>query len=315
MYEIITDSSSNLFDISYRGNNIRILPMMILDDKAHEMPAINDDMSGFIRSIYDRLRKKERLSTSMINEQQFIEAFEQSFKNGNDVLYVGMSGGISGTCNAAQNAANELALIYPDRKALVLDTLSAALGEGMLVRVACEYRQQGLSLEENHAALMKDRMRMCQLFTVDDLGYLSRGGRLSGMGAIIGTLGHIKPILYGNDEGKIVSLFKMVGRKKAIQAMAELYCMTALDPAKGKLCITHGDCEKDAEYLIERLRNLLPDMDEPECVIHEPGTGIHVGPGMLSMFYFAADDSFRYKKSIFQYDLKGWLQSKVGIGK
>ncbi len=311
MYQIITDSSSNLFSEYQDGTLISVIPMLIVDDHGQEIPASSSDMDRLSRGIYARMRDKEMLRTSMINTRQFEDAFEPFLNDGKDVLYVGMSGGISGTCAAAESAADELKAKYPDRKVLVADTLSAAMGEGMLVRRACEYQREGLSIEENHERLLCERMKMCQLFTVDDLSYLSRGGRLSNIGALIGSIGHIKPILYGNDAGKIVSLFKLVGRKKAIQAIAELYAVTAADPVHGKLCITHGDCEDDAAYLADRLRRLFPEMDTPECVIHEPGTAVHVGPGMLSMFYFGKDDSFRKKKSLFQYDIKGWLQSKI----
>ena len=311
MYRIITDSSSNLFSPEQEGVEIGIIPITILDPDGHEYPAVSEDMEGLIRQIYNGMRNKKMYRTSMINAQQYIEHFEPILRGGEDILYVGMSGGISGTCAAAQTAAEELMEQYPDRLILEVDTLSAGLGEGMIVRRACELKNQGCSIEENHRILLEDRMRLCQLFTVDDLTYLSRGGRLSNISAVIGTIGHIKPILFGNDEGKIVSLFKMVGRKKAIQAIAELYCRTALDPVNGKLCISHGDCEADAAYLTERLQKLLPGMRQPECAIHEPGTGIHVGPGMLSLFYFGRDDSFRKKRSLMDYDLVGWLRSKL----
>ena len=311
MYRIITDSSSNLFSPEQEGVMISVIPLTILDPDGSEIPAVSEDMEGLIRQIYTGMRDRKVYRTSMINAQQYMEHFEPVLQAGEDILYVGMSSGISGTCAAAETAAEELKTSYPDRSILVVDTLSAGLGEGMIVRRACEMKRQGMSLEDNYRTLLEDRMRLCQLFTVDDLTFLSRGGRLSNLGAVIGTIGHIKPILFGNDEGRIVSLFMMVGRKKAIQAIAELYCHTAADPVNGKLCISHGDCEGDARYLTERLKSLLPDIAQPECVIHEPGTGIHVGPGMLSMFYFASDDSFRKKKLPFDRILKGWLQSKL----
>ena len=311
MYRIITDSSSNLFSSEQEGVVISVIPLTILDPDGGEIPAVSEDMEGLIRQIYAGMRNRKVYRTSMINAQQYIDHFEPVLQAGEDILYVGMSGGISGTCAAAETAAEEVKKSYPDRKILVVDTLSAGLGEGMIVRRACEMKRQGMSLEENYRILMEERMRLCQLFTVDDLTFLSRGGRLSNLGAVIGTLGHIKPILFGNDEGRIVSLFMMVGRKKAIQAMAELYCRTAADPVNGKLCISHGDCEEDAGYLTQRLMDRLPGIAQPECVIHEPGTGIHVGPGMLSMFYFASDDSFRKKRLPFDHDLKGWLQSRL----
>ena len=195
----------------------------------------------------------------MINADQFAQAFEPALAAGDDLIYIGMSSGISGTVQAATVAANALAEKYPQRKIYVKDTLGASFGEGLFVKKASEMRAEGRSVDEAAAWIDENVQRMNQVFTVEDLMFLRRGGRLSGMTAVIGTLANVKPILWGNEEGKIVAIDKMIGRKRSLRALAERFAKQVVDPESQTIAIAHSDCEADAQYLLDLIRKQFPE--------------------------------------------------------
>ncbi len=303
MFEIVTDSSSNLSAAMCREAHIRMIPFPLTDGKGNEFACDTEDLDRFGRGLYQRLRTKEFIRTSMINPFAFRTAFEKLLRVGKNAIYVGLSGGVSGTCGAAAQAAEELKQDYPGQEVAVVDSLGAGMGEGMLALLAARLRAEGHGFQETLRRLLNERSRVCQIFTVDDLMYLNRSGRLSGISAMIGTLGRIKPLLKGDGLGRIVGFGKCIGRKKAIRSIAELYPQYAAEPETGEVWITHGDCPEDAEYLEKALSEQVPGMRKPRILMHEAGTGTHVGPGMLSLFFFGKDDAFRRET--------GWLQSEI----
>ena len=212
-------------------------------------------------------------------------------ENGEDVLFVSMSSGISGSYASSKIAANQLAEEFPERKMLTVDTYSASLAEGIVVMRAVECRKEGLSIDETYQILRALRHRIAQIFTVGDLRYLKRTGRLSNLEAAVGTVLQIKPLLKGDPQGKIVCFAKVRGRQRAIEEMAKRYKELVVSPETQTVCISHADCEADAQILASMLRRSKPPKDIL-IVDYEPVTGSHVGPGALALF-FVSDDNVR----------------------
>ena len=255
----------------------------IRDKKAEELVAKLDyDFSLAERD--GAMRSGAIVKTSMVSPALMEEYFERALSAGDDVLYVGMSGGISGTAQAAAIAAGELTERYPERRIVTIDTYAASLGEGLQVLEAAEMIEEGKSLEEIKEQLLVRRPHMCQFFTVDDLAYLKRGGRISGATALIGTVLSIKPILRGDETGHIVSCGKVRGLKRAYAELANYFDTRALDKSES-IGIAHADNAEGAEALLALLRD---KGFTGEClnVVYEPVTGAHVGPGTVALFFY-----------------------------
>ncbi len=284
-FAIFTDSSSNITPDLAHASDIGVIPLMCVT-KENVMPCYDDTAEFDGHSFYDALRRTGPIKTSMINISQFRQAFEPVVKIGRDILYVAMSSGISGTCAAAREAAAELMKEYPGRVIRVVDTLAASFGEGIFALKASVMRRARGSLDAAFKWTEENKRRMCQFFTVDDLMFLHKGGRISNLTARIGSLANIKPLLMGDSEGKIVSCGKVIGRKKSLQALADLYDRHAADNDGEIVAIAHGDCEEDAHYLAELLKKKRGVKDVLiRC--YEPGTGSHVGPGAVALFFFS----------------------------
>lgn len=286
-YVIVTDTSANLPSEYVVKNNIGVLPFTYFMDGQPFTCVETEQFDG--KTFYNQMREGKKVTTSQINSQSFIDYFTPILKRGEDILFISMSSGISGSYNSARIAKEELLEDYADRKILLVDTKAASLGEGLFVVKALKAKNAGSSLEENFEMLNSCVKNMYQLFTVDDLKYLRDGGRLSNASAIIGTLLNIKPILYGNENGKIISKDKVRGRKIAIKKMAEEYAQKVVDPQNQIIGISAGDCDEDADYLISLINQLNPPKEILK-VMHEPVTGAHVGPGMLAVFFWSKDD-------------------------
>ena len=284
-YAIMTDSSANLTPDLVKEAQIEIIPLTCLTPQG-EMPAYDDTKEFDGHSFYDALRQTGPIKTSMINMAQFTRAFEPVVSAGRNILYVAMSSGISGTCAAAMQAAAELMKKYPGRVIKVVDTLAASFGEGIFALKASVMRAAKVSLESTTEWAESNKRRMCQFFTVDDLMFLYKGGRISGLTARIGSFANIKPLLMGNSEGKIVSCGKVIGRKKSLQALADLYDKHAEENGGDIVAIAHGDCEEDAQYLAGLLKKKR-SLKDVLIRCYEPGTGSHVGPGAVALFFFS----------------------------
>ena len=284
-FTIMTDSSSNLTPDLAQEAQIRVIPLTCTTQNG-EMPCYDESKEFDGHSFYDALRQTGPIKTSMINFSQFVQAFEPVIKSGRDILFVSMSSGISGTWAAAAQAAAELMKEYPGRVIRVVDTLAASFGEGIFALKASMMRNAQTGLDTVTDWLENNKRRMCQFFTVDDLMFLHKGGRISGLTARIGSIANIKPLLMGDSEGKIVSCGKVIGRKKSLQALADLYDRHAERSGGDIVAIAHGDCEDDALYLAGLLKRKRSIKDVlVRC--YEPGTGSHVGPGAVALFFFA----------------------------
>ncbi len=283
-FALFTDSFSNLPGKLLRSLNIRVLPCSFLVDG--EPVHYNGDIEAFdARAYYDGMRQGKRITTSLTNSKLFMEYFRPILQQGKDVLYVGLSSGVSGTVQSALLAARELIEEFPQRVVRIVDSLGAGLGTGILTCRGADLREEGKSVDETADLLDQEKKRLCEYFTVGDLTYLKRTGRVSAATAALGNVLNIKPLLYGDNEGHIVSCAKCRGRKKAIDAIVEKYRTKAVDPQNSRVAISHGDCLEEAQALAERVCQIAKPKELILCP-HEPLTGSHVGPGMLALFFF-----------------------------
>ena len=283
MTQLFTDTSANLPVEIIDEYGIEVVPFSYTIDGVEYIPEREFDGKAF----YAAMRAGSEVKTSMVNAGTFIERFKAALDAGKDVLYIGMSGGISGTANAALMAKQELDEEYPDRKIVVIDTLAASLGEGLLVIKAAEQLRDGAALDAIEEDIRAQVPSMCQSFTVDDLKYLKKTGRVSGAAAIIGNVLSIHPILIGDYEGKIVVKSKVRGMKRTLDALAERYAELALSKTE-TIGIAHADNEEGKAYLVQRLRD-KGLTGKCLSVCYEPVTGSHVGPGTVALFFFGTD--------------------------
>lgn len=280
-YVIITDSSCDLAPETLKEWSVESINLTFhLDGSSQEY--INSDMPSGV--FYQRMREGSVFKTAAANMEDFCQVFEQKLQEGVDILYLGFSSGLSNTVCAGQMAATELMEKYPERRITVIDTLCASAGQGMVVYLAVQKKQSGASMEEVAAYVNGLLPNLCHWFTVDDLVYLKRGGRVSAATALLGGILNIKPILHVDDEGHLISMGKVRGRRQSIQALAKKYEETALSPENGPYFISHGDCMDDAKALENCIfekygvkATLIADIG--------PVIGSHSGPGTLALFF------------------------------
>lgn len=295
-YVIFTDTSANLPDKIAEKYSLHRIPFFYCPpDHPEGLPCPGTEK--FDGSVYyNALRGGQVVTTAQINMHQYISAMDPVLEAGQDILFVGMSSGISGAYHSAAQAARVLSEQYPERRIRTVDTLSASLGEGLLVLEAARMREKGIGLDETADRLNEMRMRMSQIFTVDDLFCLKRGGRLSGAAALLGTALGIKPILCSDEQGQILSCAKVRGRRASIQALAERYDSLVVSPEEQCIGIAHCDCYPDVQALIALLNRHRPPR-EILTVMYEPVTGAHVGPGALALFFFGDPSCRRLAKA------------------
>ena len=285
MTKLYTDTSANLPLALLREYDIAVIPFSYTVNGVAEDYSEETDFDG--KAFYDAMRRGAEVKTSMVNPATAAAFFERALAQGDDVLYVGMSGGISGTAHAAALAAEELREKYPHAKIMTIDTYAASLGEGLQVLEAAELLRAGRSFEEVGDRILARRPHMCQFFTVDDLNYLKRGGRISGAAALVGSVLGIKPILRGDETGHIVSCGKVRGNKKAYAELADYFDKRALDKT-ARIGIANEDNCEGTDYLLGLLRERG---FTGECleVYYEPVTGAHVGPGTVALFFYGTE--------------------------
>ena len=284
-YHIWTDTSANLPAPLCKKLGIGVLPFHFIHNGGAEQCCLDTDAFPY-DAYYEDLKNGGVATTSMINSEAYREIFEREAAAGNDVLYIGMSSGISGAYGASALAAREAGERYPQHRFEVFDTKGASLGEGLLVLAAQKFQKAGADLQKVLRELDRLRTHMMQIFTVDDLMYLKRGGRISRMKAVIASVLNIKPILRGDEEGRIVVTDKTVGRKASIRALAD-DLIENIDAADAcGIGIAQAGCPADTESLIKRIRSKFPNI--PILTVpYEPVTGSHVGPGALALFYIS----------------------------
>ena len=283
-YVLITDSSSDLTKEQLAELDVVSISLEVIIN--NDPPIANDALD--IKEFYANLRQKGKVTTSAISFERFLNLMESYLSEGKDVLYLGFSSGLSGTYNAAFVAAQELAEKYPQRKVYTVDTLCASLGQGLFVYTAAKQRLDGKTIDEVYEWAKDNRLNLCHWFTVDDLFFLKRGGRVSAATAVMGTMLSIKPVLHVDFKGKLINVSKARGRKASVDELFENAKRTAIEPEKQTMFISHGDCLTDAEYLADRLKK---ELGVPEVIIGYVGPviGAHAGPGVLALFFFGTE--------------------------
>ena len=279
-YRIITDSCCDLPQEMYKALSLSVIDLSVnYQGKVH-----TSYTERWLKKMYDGLRSGESASTSAANPQEWTSVIEPVLADGEDALVLSFSSGLSTTYQSAVIAAEELTEKYPDRKIRVVDTLCASMGQGLLVWYACQKRDAGMSLDEVADWCENHKQNLCHWFTVDDLMYLKRGGRVSAATALVGTMLQIKPVLHVDSEGHLVNVSKARGRKAAVETLAKKVAELALPGENDTMFISHGDCIEDAEYLAEILKT---KHGVKEVVISYVGAviGSHAGPGTLALFF------------------------------
>ena len=276
---MITDSACDIHPDKLAEWNVQMIPLAFLftdtgkEQKDHEEP---------IKEFYKAMRDGRVAKTSCVNEDAFVDVFTPVLEAGQDILYLGFSSGLSATCENGKKVAAALAKKYPDRKIRVVDSLAASAGEGLLLYLGVKNRDAGMTLDENADALENDKLHICHWFTVDDLVYLKRGGRVSAAAAVLGGALNIKPVLHVDNEGHLIKITQVHGRKKSIRRMAEKLGETILPDSP--VFISHGDCIGDAEMLRDILKS---EYGKEVQLITYVGSviGAHSGPGTLALFF------------------------------
>ena len=282
-YQILTDSCCDISDAELATWQVRAAQMQVLVEGEESRPNNAVDNAAF----YEELRNGKNASTAAVNVAAFHELFEPVLEEGRDILYLCFSAALStGTYQSANIAADDLRQKYPDRRLLVLDTRCASMGQGLLVYLVTRFQQGGATLDEAYAFAEETAKKMCHWFIVDDLFFLKRGGRVSGVAALLGSALGIKPVLHADDEGRLINVGKARGRIGAIEALVKKFGELVL-PENEVVFISHGDCEKDAQTLAARLRE---EYGVENIVIGKigPVVGAHSGPGTLALFFLGS---------------------------
>lgn len=279
-FKIITDSVCDLPKAMLRELDVLTTPLYI-SFRGQTLP---DSVDEGLKEIYDGLRGGESTSTSAVNPEGWTGVMEPVLQSGRDVLVLAFSSGLSTTYQSAVIAAQELREKYPQRKINVVDTLSAALGQGLLVWHTCKKRDEGLSLEELTAWVEENKLHTCHWFTVNDLMHLKRGGRVSAATAVVGTMLQIKPVLHVDNNGKLISMAKARGRKASIEVLVKKMDELGGDYDNSTVFICHGDCLDEALQL-EKLVRTRKGIENVFVGNLGAVIGSHAGPGTLALFF------------------------------
>lgn len=280
-YKIVTDSACDLSKEMLNALDVKTTPLHVLFRGENLEDSVEHSQ---IKTVYEGLRAGENASTSAVNPEAWAELMESCLKDGFDVLAIAFSSGLSTTYQSAVIASQELQEKYPQQKIIVVDSLCAALGQGMLVWYACKKRDEGLTLEELAAWIEKNKLHIRHEVTVDDLMYLKRGGRIGAATAVVGTMLQIKPIIFVNNEGKLINIAKARGRKGSMETLVKKLIEYGEGYDNHTVFLTHGDCLEEAEQLKQMI---LAKTDVKEVMVGNLGAviGAHAGPGTLALFF------------------------------
>ena len=287
-YVLLTDSSADLTAGLVEELGVEVLPLSFhMGEKTYRNWP--DDREIDPHDFYDRLRGGEMATTSAVNVSDYTEAVEPLLQAGKDVLVVAFSSGLSATCNSARIAAQELSEQYPDRKIYVVDSLCASLGQGLLVWYAARMKAEGKGIEEVRDWLEENKLHLCHWFTVDDLHFLKRGGRISPATAVVGTMLSIKPVMHVDDEGRLIKVGTARGRNASLKALVDHMEETAIDPSAQTVFISHGDCLEDVNKVVEDVKRRF-GIPAERFVINNVGPviGAHSGPGTVALFFLGS---------------------------
>ena len=283
-YVLFTDSTTDLPVELVQEMQVEVMPLVFtLGGKNYRNYPDNRELSP--KEFYDRLRAGEVSTTSQINQADFLDTFTPVLEQGKDILYLAFSSGLSGTFNSARLAAEELREQFPERTIEVIDTLQASMGEGLAVYYAACLKNEGKSLREVADWFVENRQSICAWFTVDDLMFLKRGGRVSGAAAVAGTLLGIKPVLHVDEEGKLIPMEKVRGRKASLDALVKHFAASTYDRSEQVVFVSHGDCLEDCRYVADKIAALGV---KRVCISTiDPVIGAHSGPGTVALFFRA----------------------------
>ncbi len=282
-YRIVTDSSANLTDKQISDYGVEILSLKYyIDGREYDsyQKGVPTDYSG----TYRLLREKAQITTSLVSREACDDVIRPILEGGEDVLVLAFSSGLSGTYQNIENAARDYRAEFPGRKITVIDTLCASLGEGMAVHYAVKLRNEGKTIDEVAEWVENNKLKICHIFTIDDLFFLKRGGRLSGSSAVLGTLLGIKPVLHTADDGKLYVTGKVRGRKASVEYLINSVGERAVDAENQDIFIVHGDCEEEARYIEREIKRRYRVKNTVVNYV-DPVIGAHSGPGTLSVFY------------------------------
>ncbi len=279
-YRIVTDTCCDFPDPMYKDLNLSAVPLSV----NFKGQTVSQYSERWLKNLFNGLRKGEVATTSAVNPKGWEDVLVPILEKGEDALVLAFSSGLSTTYQSAVIAADELSQQYPDRTIKVVDTLCASLGQGLLVYYACQKRDEGLSLEALTEWCESHKYNLCHWFTVDDLMYLKRGGRISAATAVVGTMLKIKPVLHMDDQGHLINMSKTRGRKASIEALAKKMGELALPGENDTVFICHGDCMEDAKYLETLVKE---QYGVKHVLIYYVGAviGSHSGPGTLALFF------------------------------
>ena len=286
-FVIFTDSSADLSGEMVSQLDVQVLPLsFILEEHAYFNYPDNRDMDPHL--FYDRLRRGGMATTNAVNVAQYTEALEPFLQAGQDILILAFSSGLSTTYHSSLIAVEELSAKYPGRKLYAVDTLCASLGQGLLVWYAARERDRGHSIEEVRDWVEDRKLNLCHQFTVDDLHFLKRGGRISAATAVVGSMLHIKPVLHVDDEGHLISIGKARGRQASLKALVDRMEETAIDSGSLTVFISHGDCLEDAQTVADMVKKRF-GVQEVYINYVGPVIGAHSGPGTVALFYMGTE--------------------------
>ncbi len=286
-FVILTDSSADLGADMVQQLDVQVLPLSFSMGQQiyHNYP---DNREIDPHAFYQLLRQGEVATTSAVNVAQYTDALEPLLQAGKDVLVLAFSSGLSTTYNSSRIAVEELAEKYPERKLYTVDTLCASLGQGLLVYLAAKLRSEGRSIDQVRDWAEENKLHMCHQFTVDDLHFLKRGGRISATTAVVGSMLQIKPVLHVDNEGHLINIAKARGRQASLKALVDKMEKTATDPANQVVFISHGDCLEDA-HTVEKMVKERFGVKEVYINYVGPVIGAHSGPGTLALFYVGSE--------------------------
>ena len=283
-FEIVTDSSSNLLEDMIDDFGLHILPLTFMIDGEQYQSYLKGERTD-LKQFYTMMREGKVITTSLPNLADSEKLFRKLLEDGQDILYLGFSSGLSGTYEAIDLLLKDLKAEFPDRTIRSVETLAASGGEGLLVYYAVQKKREGLGIDEIADWVKENRLHLAHWFTVDDLMFLFRGGRVSKTSAWAGTMLNIKPVMHVDDEGHLIPMVR--GRKKSLNALVDHMRKSAIEPISEQVVfITHGDCIEDAEYVAGKVREEFGVSDVYINYV-DPVIGAHSGPGTMALFFLA----------------------------
>jgi len=292
MFRIIVDSAANIPAVLVDKYDIQVVSFMNkVDGKllpGFEPGLTPEEERAKGKLYYDAIRAGTEVKTSLINTEEFRDYFLPVLEGGEDILYISLSRNISGTFQAAKIAADDLLEEYPERKIVLVDSMNASLGQGLLAIYGSEMRARGMDVEETGKALNEMVPRMNGIFTVEDLKYLAVSGRISNAKAVVGNVLNIKPLLKGNKDGYIVQFRKCRGRKKSLKDLIDLVCNNIVDPENQIIGIAHADAYEESLMVMEKIQEKVK-VREFINTSYDYCTGSHVGPGTIALFFMGGD--------------------------